>query len=271
VILKELPVGAKLREKTSGVTFLVGEHGHPGYKGTTLVADHVIGQGCLDAPEAENSNKRLHLTGYNYYPFSNLHQWLNAQGLDWYKPLHEFDAPPDEKNLSRRPNTYDHHGYNAYADRPGFLSWFGEEFRQAIYENEIPCTDKQQKSVEYIKARAFLLSIAEAGIRTSDPLEEGSKISVFNDFRNRLATPSAEAVAEAGWQPAYLSVRNLFWYWLRTPKSNDEGFTYYAHTSCPYSHKFCCCPWLGIRPVINVDSGIRVEESRNVRGLYLAG
>lgn len=271
MILKELPVGAKVRERTSGVVFLVGEHGHAGYRGTTLVADHLIAQGCLDAPEVSNPNQRLHLTGYNYYPFSNLHQWLNAEGAEWYKPAHEFDAPPTEENIAARPNIYDRHGYNAYAYKSGFLSWFGVEFRKAIYESAVPCTDSQQTGIEFIQAKAFLLSTAEAGIRTTDPLKEGSKISVFNDFRNRMATPSAEAVAAAEWQPAYLSVRNLFWYWLRTPKGNDEGFTYYAHTTCPYSHKFCCCPWVGIRPVINVDSQLPVEASRNVRGLFLIG
>jgi hypothetical protein len=271
MILEQLPVGAKVREKTSGVIFLVGEHGHAGYKGTTLVANHVIGQGCLDAPEENNPNERMHLTGYNHYAYSNLHQWLNAEGYDWYRRAHDFDAAPSEENIALRPNTYDRHGYNAYAGKAGFLSWFGEEFRKAIYESDVPCTDSQQASIEFVKARAFLLSTAEAGIRTSDPLQEGSKIAVFNDFRIRTATPSAEAIANSDWQPAYFSVRNLFWYWLRTPKLNDEGFTYYAHTSCPYSHRFCCCPWLGVRPVVNVDSHLPVEASVYIQGLYLIG
>jgi hypothetical protein len=271
VILAQLPEGAKVREKTSGVIFLIGEHNHPGYQGTTLVADHVLGQGCLDAPEDRNPDQRLHLTGYNYYAFCNLHQWLNAEDEDWYQPAHEFDAPPTEENLARRPNAYDSHGYNDYAKKPGFLSWFGEAFREAIFESEMPCTNRPQNAIEFVRARAFLLSTAEAGIRTSDPLQEGSKIAVFNDFRNRVTTPSAEAVAASDWQPAYLSVRNLFWYWLRTPKLNDAGFTYYAHTSCPYSHKFSCCPWVGIRPALNVDSQLPVAASQNVGGLFLIG
>lgn len=271
MILEQLPVGAKVRERTSGVVFLVGEHGHAGYKGTTLVANHVIGQGCLDAPEEDNPNQRLHSTSYNYYAFSNLNQWLNAEGSDWYKPAHEYDAAPTEENIAKRPNFYDRHGYNAYAEKVGFLSWFGGAFREAIFESDVPCTNSEQSEIEFIKARAFLLSTAEAGIRTSDPLKEGSKIAVFNDFRNRLATPSLEALASSQWQPAYFSIENLFWYWLRTPKGNDEGFTYYAHTTCPYSHKFCCCPWVGIRPALNIDSHLPVEASANVRGLYLIG
>ncbi|OGO24444.1 MAG: hypothetical protein A2144_01570 [Chloroflexi bacterium RBG_16_50_9] len=271
MILKHLPVGAKVREKTSGIVFLVGEHQHAGYKGTTLVANNVIGQACLDAPEENNPNERLRLTGYNYYAFSNLHQWLNAEDWNWYKPVHEYDAAPTEENIAKRPNYYDRHGYNPYDDKAGFLAWFGEAFRSAIYESDVPCTNKQQNDIEYIKAKAFLLSTAEAGIRTSDPLKEGSKIAVFNDFRNRYAVPSQEAVANSAWQPAYFTTENLFWYWLRTPKGNDEGFTYYAHNANPYSHKFSCCPWVGIRPVVNVDSDLPIEASANVRGLYLMG
>ena len=269
--LKQLPVGARVREKTSGIVFLVGEHGHPGYNGTTLVASHVIGQACLDAPEENNPNARLRVTGYNYYAFSNMHQWLNAEGRDWYRPAHEYDDGPSEKNIARRPNFWDRHGYNAYDENPGFLSWFGETFRDAVLESDVPCTNRNQDQIEYIKAKAFLLSTAEAGIRTSDTLKEGSKIDVFNDFRIRYASPSADAVANSAWQPAYFTTENLFWYWLRTPTGDDEGFTYYAHNVNPYGHKFSCCPWVGIRPVVNVDSDLLVEMSVNVGGLSLIG
>jgi hypothetical protein len=271
VKLKELPVAAKVKEKTSGIIFLVGEHGHPGYKGTTLVANNVIRQACLDAPEEENPDERLHLTGYNHYAFSNLHHWLNAEGKGWYRPAHKYDAPPTEENIAKRPNFYDRHGYNAYADQPGFLSWFGRDFRKAIYESDIPCTNAGQDAIEFIKAKAFLLSVTEAGIRTKDPLKEGSKIAVFNDFRNRYAAPSPEAVANSDWQAAYFTPDNMYWYWLRTPKGDENGFTAYAHSANPYSYKFCCCPWVGVRPVLNVDSELPVEASPNVRGLYLTG
>jgi len=58
-------------------------------------------------------------------------------------------------------------------------------------------------------------------------------------------------------------------YWLRTPKLHEQGFSYYAHTVNPSSVKFCSCAWIGIRPVVNIDSGSMVEKSKNVGGLYL--
>jgi hypothetical protein len=271
VKLGELPVGSKIREKTSGIVFLVGEHGHPGYRGTTLVANNVIGQACFDAPEPDNPDKDLRLTGYNYYPFSNLHRWLNADGPDWYKPAYKYDTAPTEENIAQRPNFYDRHSYNAYADKAGFLSWFSSLFRIAIYESDIPCTNSKRDGIEYIKAKVFLLSMAEAGIRTAEPLKEGSKIAVFNDFRNRYAAPSQDAVANSAWQPAYFTVDNMFWYWLRTPNYGNGGFTCYAHSGNPYSYKFCSCPWVGIRPALNIDPELPVEPSPNVSGLYLTG
>ena len=269
--LNDLPVGAKVREKTSGVVFLVGEHRHAGYGGTTLVSDHVIGQACLDAPEAKSPSERQRITGNNYYAFSNLHQWLNAEGMSWFRPTHEFDDGPSEDNISKRPNIYDRHGYNAYEGKAGFLSWFGCAFRDALLDSLVPCVNRQQNAIEYIKSKVFLPSAAEAGIRTADPLREGSKIAVFNEFRNRYATPSREAVLNSDWQPAYFNTEQLFWYWLRTPKWGDDGFACYAHPVNPYSYKFSCCPWVGIRPALNIDSDLPVDVSANVCGLWLIG
>ena len=269
--LGELRVGAKVRERTSGIVFLVGEHEHTGYKGTTLVANHVIGQACLDAPEKDNPNERLRLTGCNYYAFSNLNQWLNSEDGRWYRPAHPHDAAPSEANLAQRPNFYDDRGYNAYVNKPCFLSWFGVDFRNALYECNVACLNKAQNALEYLPAKVFLLSTAEVGIQTADPIQEGSRIALFSDFRNRYATPSPDAVLRSEWHPAYFSVRNLFWYWLRTPKGNDDGFTYYVHTTCPTAYKFACCPWVGIRPALNVDSDLPVEESASLPGTYLIG
>lgn len=269
--LKNLTIGTKVREKTSGVVFLVGEHEHAGYQGTTLITDNIVGQACFDAPEKGSPTESLRITGNNFYGFSNLHQWLNAEGFDWYRPLHEHDAEPSEENIALRPNIYDRHGYNAYDKKAGFLSWFGEMFRKGIIESDIPCVNNKQDGIDCIKAKAFLLSTAEAGIRTSDPVKEGSKIAVFNEFRNRYATPSKDAVMNSDWQPAYFNTEQLFWYWLRTPKFNDPGFVCYAHNVNPYSYKFACCPWVGVRPALNVDSELPVEASVNVRGLCLIG
>ena len=270
MIIADLPVGAKIKERESGLIFLIGEHKHPGYEGTTLLANNVIAQACLDAPEERNPDERLRLTGNNNYSLSNLHMWLNAEGDSWYGASHEYDAPPSEEALARRPNVYDSHGYNAYDNKPGFLSWFGGDFKKAILESLIPCVNDGRDGVEYLKAKVFLPSTAEVGIRTHDSIREGEKIAVFNEFRVRFAAPAPEALCSAQWRPAYFNADQMFWYWLRTPHSLDPGFTYYVHSTNPYSYKFACCPWLGVRPLINIDPSLSVTSSRSMPELYLA-
>ena len=267
--VSDLPVGAKLKERDSGLVFLVGEHGHHGYEGTTIIADNVVAQACMDAPEGRNPNERLRLTGNNKYSLSNLHIWLNAEGNDWYSASHEYDEPPSEEAISQRPNLYDRHGYNAYVNKPGFLSWFGEDFRKAIIESSIPCMNDGRDGVEHIKAKVFVPSVEEIGIRSHEQIKEGSKISVFNDFRTRYATPSFEALYNAQWRPAYFNSDQRFWYWLRTPHSLDPGFVYYAHFVNPYGFKFACCPWMGVRPMLNINPAYPVMPSRSIPGLYL--
>ena len=271
LLLRDLPVGTRIRERESGILFLLGEHEHPGYRGTTLITNNVIGQACLDAPEVRNPKERLRLTGSNYYPFSNIHQWLNAEGSNWFSPAHEYDEPPTKEAIATRPNIYDRHGYNSYAQKPGFLSWFSPAFREALYESDVPCTNAAQDGIEFVKAKVFLPSTDETGMRTSNPLKEGSRIAVFADFRMRYASPSADAVSISEWQPAYFNTESLFWYWLRTPKGNDDGFTHYAHTCNPFSYKFSCCPWIGIRPVLTIESALSVKPSPNRPDHYLFG
>ena len=270
MIIADLPVGTKLKERDSGLVFIVGEHGHPGYEGATLVADNIVAQACLDAPEASNPNERLRITGNNNYALSNLHMWLNSEGEDWYSASHEYDAPPDENSIARRPNFYDRRGYNAYADKPGFLSWLGESFKDAIYESRIPCINDDRDGIAYIRAKVFLPSTEETGIRTHDTIKEGCKIAVFNDYRIRYATPAPEALRAAQWRPAYFNADQMFWYWLRTPHSLDPGYAYYAHNTNPYSFKFAGCPWMGVRPMLNIDSCFPVTPSHSMPGLFLA-
>lgn len=268
--IADLPVGAKLKERDSGLVFLIGEHNHAGYTGTTLLADNIIVQACMDAPEPENPNERLRITGNNNYSLSNLHKWLNSCGDGWYCASHEYDAPPAEEFIALRRNYYDTHGYNAYAGKPGFLAWFGEGFRNAIAESDVPCINDGRDGIMHIKAKAFLPSTEEAGIRTHDSIKEGSKIAVFDDFRIRFAAPAPEALRSAQWNPAYFNADQMFWYWLRTPHSLDPGYVYYAHNTNPYSFKFAGCPWMGVRPMLNIDSDMVISPSRSEPGLFLA-
>ena len=99
MILKDLLIGAKVREHKSSVVFLVADHNHTAYRGTALVTDCAIKLASLDAAEPDNPDKDMKEFGNNFYPQSNIHQWLNSNEVDWYRPAHEFDAPPVQENI----------------------------------------------------------------------------------------------------------------------------------------------------------------------------
>lgn len=45
-------------------------------------------------PKLFDYNSSTSSSGYNVWKYSNLRQWLNKSGKNWYTPQHEYDAPP---------------------------------------------------------------------------------------------------------------------------------------------------------------------------------
>ena len=262
--LKELPVGAKVRERTSNVVFLIAEQEE---NATALITDNVVMLGCMDAPEPGNPDWMLRMTGWNNYRLSNLHQWLNAAGKDWYVPSHAYDEPPTEEALAVRPTIYDPIGHNPYAHKIGFLGWFAPAFLNKVLVTDVPVAADDRKSITTLPARAYCPSAAELGLRIHDDFPEGHMLPLFRDYRMWFASPSRECIEMSQWQPAHFGYKNLVWYWLRTPNAENHGFVYYKHYTNPYSFKFAASPWMGIRPVMRVaDMELIYSEPA---GMYL--
>lgn len=258
--LKGLPVGTKILETTSGLVFLVGEHDHPGYGGTTLVADNVIRQACLDAVEPGNPSKIISKMGNNHYPHSNLHQWLNAEGKNWFQPMHDFDVPPSREKIAKRYEPWEMKAYNAYSEEAGFLSRFGNVFRDALIESRIPCIDRKAGVVVKITAKVFCLSMTEVGLNPCGNLEEGSKIRLFDDFRMRFACPTPECVDKGEFKMPICDVEDGYWYWFRTPHPSNEGLSCYGHSVNPYCYNAPGLGYVGVRPAMNIQSDIPVSK-----------
>ena len=96
--LRELSIGAVVRDARSPLPFLVAAQNHPGYRGTTLYAQKIVELGCLDGAEPERGKegpwKQAYRYGNNDYACSNVHQWLNSAADVWYAPTHQYDTPP---------------------------------------------------------------------------------------------------------------------------------------------------------------------------------
>lgn len=241
--LSELPVGTRLREPGSGLVFLVAAHHHPGYRGTILVTDRIVRKGCFDAREPGEPRNKIEKYGCNDYAFSNIHQWLNREEADWFRPEHPLDAPPAEGDVSVPAG--------AYAGAPGFLARFPRAFREALLENDIPCAriwDGVEMPVT-VPGKFFLLSADELGLRQFTGVAEGSLMPLFQDFRMRLGIKEADP-ADFNF-PGEVSENNRemgWYYWLRTPHHVYPFLSAHVHFSGYISYLQCWNGDLGIRP-----------------------
>ena len=264
--LNQLYPGDKIRDPWSNIVFIVTGPSPYG-DGILLITDKVIAQGAMDAPEPDSPENNFRITGNNDYLLSNLHQWLNSDCVDWYKKTHAYDTPPSEEYLGIRPTLYDPIGHNAYLDKPGFLYRFNETFRSRMVESTIPSADPGTCEIRYAKAFFFCPSTEELGLKTNAP-KEGAELPLFKDFRMRYASPSEECLTESEWFPAYFRSHRMFWYWLRTPNQKTKGFLAYSHFTNPFSYKFACSPWLGIRPMVSLMGDTPVSEETNAVGVH---
>ncbi len=260
--LKDLPIGSKVLENMSQITFLVAAQEHPGYAGTTLVSDKIVAQACLDVAEPDADDSRIAAMGRSDYELSNLHQWLNAEGKDWYQPTHPTDLGPSHENVARWQNMYDSESYNPYLEKAGFLSVFGNVFRQAIHVSRVESYKVGGKKVA-ISARVFLPSVAELGIAAHENCIEGSMLPLFKDFRMRFAMPSEQCLAKSDFRPANFRLNDSYQYWLRSPHPRDVGLCCAVHASNPYTYYPAARPWNGVRPMLNIDSSLDAEPSHS--------
>jgi len=296
MILRDLPIGTKIREKKSSLVFLVADHNHSGYDGTALVTDCAIKLACFDAAEHANPEESKRESGNNFYPFSNIHQWLNAGEADWYTPAHEFDAPPTAENIDHgRLDFYEVPFYSnsakftgdfSYKDHCGFLSWFSPTFVESICEVDVPChPDREhsrvvhgQPSSCYVKSKVFLLSAAEIGFEEAQTMQEGFRFSLFNDGRMRVVAPTPAAI---GKPDGYVYDGGSIYYWLRTPAPGSANVAYVydsdhrvidfkgtplsSRTPSGFTYVNSVC---GIRPALNLDPGVTVADEPDADGIY---
>jgi hypothetical protein len=290
MILKKLPIGTKVSEQQSSLVFLVAAHNHTAYTGTMLITDCAVRLASFDAAEPANPDAAIKESGNNFYPDSNVHRWLNADEVDWYKPSHEFDAPPVPENINRgRQDFYEVPFYAeeakftgdfSYKKEPGFLTWFSREFVDSICEVDVLCHDNaasgptQHGPAEPFLARSkvFLPSAPEMGYEKDANGTEGFRLPLFNDARMRVVGLLPAAIGK----PADYVYDNIsIWYWLRTPApgSSSSALVYNS------DHKFgdynpASTGQLpvniinGIRPALNLESGTTVADTPDARGVY---
>ena len=265
-----LPAGAVV--KSLGTTYngvvirwLVG-HQDAANGRTKLITEKIITLKSFDAKEPSNLNSNRQNFGNNRYSQSNIDQWLNsAAGAGaWYSAQHTYDAPPNNANVRNN--------YNEYDAEAGFLSNFEEAFRNAILDTTIRVaknTVTDGGGYEDITRKVYLLSSTEVGLENENGVAEGSKWDLFSDDNSRKAYPTAEAVSASEYTDSGLNASSSWSWWLRTTRAD---FSYYARCvskSGVLSNGNAYYGHYGVRPALELGSGILVSDSVDTDGAYI--
>lgn len=258
--IKELPVGARVTDHTRYFPWIVAEQSSPEYGGTVLLSDYLAEAGCFDAPEPDSRFDTVRQFGWNRYPKSNVHQWLNSEAeAGWFQPSHATDCPPDGGGVTE-----------SYADRPGFLNGFSTEFLSSLLPCQIVYAIKDDfYQIRYLKetCRVFLPSRTELGAERRDGIREGTRFALA-DFPELLnCYPDGDLVARHRLCDRDFHPSTPYPYWLRSADSEIMSAVYFLGMSrAPWFHasQVSC----GIRPAVVLDRETELEEVPDRWGVY---
>ncbi len=204
--LGDLPINAMVKESVSGTMFLVAAKDHLGYEGAvTLITERLVGVGCFDAAEKAKPQKKIYIWddvqeyGSSNYGQSNIHQWLNADRVNWFGKTHQYDEPPAAEGTR--------YGDYPYDQKPGFLTRFPESFKNRLIEMNIPTLERVGKlkgELRYVAGKVFLPSRTEIGKGDEIGIPEGKMLPIFYNLRMYRARPTDEDRERYGrsWNPS---------------------------------------------------------------------
>lgn len=265
--ISSLPVGAKVKDTGttyygSPIIWQVADKNHSGYpaNSVTLIAANILKIAAFDAKESGNSDSNRRSYGNNRYALSNIRQWLNKSGSPWYVAQHSADAAPSSGNVS----------YNPYDGQSGFLTDFSAQMKAALLDTTLTVAKATVDGggSESVVDKVFLLSKQEVGLGSENSIAEGSRLALFSsDNSSRLCKPTANAVSNSTYNNSSLSASQNWWWWLRSPYSSISYIVRNVYTdgsgilSAYYGN-------YGVRPALNLSSGILVSDSADSDGAY---
>lgn len=251
------------------IVWKIADKNHSGYpdNSITLLSDQVLKLMCYDAKEPSNSLSNRGDYGNNRYIYSNIRQWLNSAAAAgaWYTAQHSADAAPNSANVWN--------GYNPYDTAPGFINGFTADERAALLDTTIvvgkdtadgggtgiteKCTDK-----------VFLPSCSEVGI-SSGEYKCGTMLACFTAALNssRTATVTAACVANSNYTSG-LTTKVNWHYWLRDPSAGATVEAKRVIGGGALSQYKVYSGDVGLRPVCNVPSDLKVTDTTDSSGAY---
>ena len=122
---------------------------------------------------------------------------------------------------------------------------------------------------ESVVDKVFLLSKQEVGLGSENSIAEGSRLALFSsDNSSRLCKPTANAVSNSTYNNSSLSASQNWWWWLRSPYSSSSYYVRNVHTDGSSRYYSAYYGSGGVRPALNLSSGILVSDSADSDGAY---
>ncbi|MEF2589885.1 MAG: DUF6273 domain-containing protein [Oscillospiraceae bacterium] len=241
----------------------MADKNHAGYPSgsVTLVTNQIIKMLCFDAKESSNGNSDRKSYGNNRYIHSNVRQWLNSSAAAgaWYTAQHSADAPPSSANVWSSTNAYD--------TIAGFLNAFTANERAALLDTTITVgkSSTDGGGTETCTDKIFLLSCTEVNLSGDHTC--GSKLAIFSDNASRVATVTAECVANSNYS-SNLASGAAWYYWLRDAYAGSANDARGVHAGGALGRYYADRGYCGLRPACNLSSDLLISDSTDSDGCY---
>lgn len=266
--IADLPIGAKLK---FGAYSVSGEMPHKicwvkAHRDGTILTEFMEEQCAFDAKEPDNPNEYRRSHGNNRYSQSNVHQFLNAEEIDWFRPAHEYDAAPEDRLM--------YEGRYGYVHKPGFLHYFDEWEVEAIEESEIktalPTEDIPTggEKHETIYAKVFIPSRTNVGSGTENHIQEGEVWDLFANGASRSCLFSPELYANAQNDDKPECEDEKWYYYLRSPRSDRSYSVRCVILDGSFDNASACHGYLGVRPALKLNPEILISDEPDGDGYY---
>ncbi|WP_287827027.1 DUF6273 domain-containing protein [Oscillibacter sp.] len=245
------------------IIWQVADKNHAGYPSSsvTLVTVQIIKMLCFDATEPSNSNSDRRSYGNNRYIHSNLRQWLNSAAGPgaWYTAQHSADQGPDASHVWNN--------CNPYLSLAGFLNAFSANERAALLSTTITVgkSSTDGGGTETCTDKIFPLSCTEVGLSGDHVC--GSKLAIFSDNASRIATVTAECVANSNYS-SNPAANAAWYYWLRDAYAGSAYGARGVGTDGALGGSSACGGSDGLRPACNLSSDLLISDSTDADGCY---
>lgn len=276
--ISNLPVGAKVKfgqyqvesEAVQPIVWQVAGINHykdslnPSIKDhVTLLTNNIIDLRGFDAKEPSNADTNRRNYGNNRYRDSNLRQWLNKSAYPWFAETHSADEPPTDAGTNDYGTGYD--------DKAGFLSSFTADELGAILVTNLRVvlnTVTDGGGSETLTDKVFLLSNTEVGLANENGIAEGALLPLFSSDASRVAYLTQQAFNYTKSTSKPSAVGNAWYWWLRSPSAGGADLVRSVLASGALNYGSAYGGSYGVRPALNLESGILVSDVPGGDGVY---